>query len=241
MHRHGVVMGPQAVCSVTAELSRPEGRQWVSGGSWTAGFKNPRSCKSQNPKSHFQSTTLKVQVQVQNVQNWPHFSSSSESSSNSNGLLEATDARSKVGFCPDTERREVRLVAARLILGRFIEGKPFNSVQAWKAICIRSKVLSSSGQSSCASCSQGRNLVLIRRADAGLWRVGRGGRRGKVDSTLIDGSSSITVGHWNSGAVELFVMDGSEALSLVAETVEGGPWMSATPTLCDLLAFLAGL
>ena len=65
MHRHGVVMGPQAVCSVTAELSRPEGRQWVSGGSWTAGFKNPRSCKSQNPKSHFQSTTLKVQVQVQ--------------------------------------------------------------------------------------------------------------------------------------------------------------------------------
>ena len=140
MHRHGVVMGPQAVCSVTAELSRPEGRQWVSGGSWTAGFKNPRSCKSQNPKSHFQSTTLKVQVQ--NVQNWPHFSSSSESSSNSNGLLEATDARSKVGFCPDTERREVRLVAARLILGRVIEGKPFNSVQAWKAICIRSKVLS---------------------------------------------------------------------------------------------------
>ena len=44
-----------------------------------------------------------------------------------------------------------------------------------------------------------------------------------MDSTLIDGSSSITVGHWNSGAVELFVMDGSEALSLVAETVEGGP------------------
>ena len=83
-----------------------------------------------NPKSNFQSTTLKVQVQVQNVQNWPHFSSSSESSSNSNGLLEATDARSKVGFCPDTERREVRLVAARLILGRVIEGKPFNSVQA---------------------------------------------------------------------------------------------------------------
>ena len=123
MHRHGVVMGPQAVCSVTAELSRPEGRQWVLGGSWTARFKNPRSCKSQNPKSHFQSTTLKVQVQVQNVQNWPHFSSSSESSSNSNGLLEATDARSKVGFCPDTERREVRLVAARLILGRVIEGK----------------------------------------------------------------------------------------------------------------------
>ena len=64
---------------------------------------------------------------------------------------------------------------------------------------------------------------MTRRADAGLWRVGRGGRRGKVDSTLIDGSSSITVEHWNSGAVELFVMGGSEALSLVAETVEGGP------------------
>ena len=122
--------GPSGRVQCHGELSRPEGRQWVLGGSWTAGFKNPRSCKSQNPKSHFQSTTLKVQVQVQNVQNWPHFSSSSESSSNSNGLLEATDARSKVGFCPDTERREVRLVAARLILGRVIEGKPFNSVQA---------------------------------------------------------------------------------------------------------------
>ena len=42
-----------------------------------------------------------------------------------------------------------------------------------------------------------------------------------MDSTLIDGSSSITVEHWNSGTMELFVMDGSEALSL--ETVEGGP------------------
>ena len=26
MQRHGVVMGPQAVCTVTAELSRPEGK-----------------------------------------------------------------------------------------------------------------------------------------------------------------------------------------------------------------------
>ena len=78
-------------------------------------------------KHHTQSSSSSSKLQVQN---WPHFSSSSESSSNSNGLLEATDARSKVGFCPDTERREVRLVAARLILGRVIEGKPFNSVQA---------------------------------------------------------------------------------------------------------------
>ena len=78
-------------------------------------------------KHHTQSSSSSSKLQIQN---WPHFSSSSESSSNSNGLLEATDARSKVGFCPDTERREVRLVAARLILGRVIEGKPFNSVQA---------------------------------------------------------------------------------------------------------------
>ena len=67
MHRHGVVMGPQAVCSVTAELSRPEGRQWVSGGSWTADFKNPRSCKSQTqnptfkaPHSKFKFKTFKT-------------------------------------------------------------------------------------------------------------------------------------------------------------------------------------
>ena len=40
--------------------------------------------------------------------------------------------------------------------------------------------------------SWGKNLFFSRRADGGLSRVGREGRRGKVDSTLIEeGSSSI--------------------------------------------------
>ena len=64
MQRHGVVMGPQAVCTVTAELSRPEGKTMGIGRQ--AGLTYPPSCKSQTQtkikQSHFQSTTLKKSI-----------------------------------------------------------------------------------------------------------------------------------------------------------------------------------
>ena len=44
MRRHGVVMGPQAVCAVTAGLSGPGGRQWVLVARRTAASQN---CKLQ--------------------------------------------------------------------------------------------------------------------------------------------------------------------------------------------------
>ena len=45
-------------------------------------------------------------------------------------------------------------------------------------------------------CSPWENLFFSRLADGGLPRVGREGRRGSVDSTLIIGSSSITGGRF---------------------------------------------
>ena len=50
MQRHGVVMGPQAVCTVTAELSR-QARGKTMGIEWGAGQPaspiDPHNCKSQ--------------------------------------------------------------------------------------------------------------------------------------------------------------------------------------------------
>ena len=63
--------------------------------------------------------------------------------------------------------------------------------------------------------SQGKNLFFSRLADGGLSRVGSEGRRGKVDSTLTEGSSSMI-----GGTVTLIEYvggrDGSEALPIVA-------------------------
>ena len=96
--------------------------------------------------------------------------------------------------------------------------------------------------------------------------MGREGRRGKVDSTLVEGSSSIIGGSPDTvstlkGSSSSIVgcnghtvrqslygggRGGSEDLPVVA--YEGGgvtlplrPPTSAAPTLCDLSAFLAGL
>ena len=94
--------------------------------------------------------------------------------------------------------------------------------------------------------------------------MGREGRRGKVDSTLVEGSSSIiggspdTVSTLIGGSSSIVNghtvrqtlygggRGGSEDLPVVA--YEGGgvtlplrPPTSAAPTLCDLSAFLAGL
>ena len=64
MRRHGVVMGPQAVCAVTAGLSGPGGRQWVLVARRTAASQN---CKLENPLQNqhflFQSSTLKERAE----------------------------------------------------------------------------------------------------------------------------------------------------------------------------------
>ena len=124
MRRHGVVMGPQAVCAVTAGLSGPGGD---NGYWWRAGQRLRRTA---NLKTHSKiSTSLFKAAHSKKGRNsftakHPHFSSSSSESS-SKGLFEATEtaeARSRVStrFClgahPETERWDVRL-PARLVLG----------------------------------------------------------------------------------------------------------------------------
>ena len=125
MRRHGVVMGPQAVCAVTAGLSGPGGD---NGYWWRAGQRLRRTANLKpTPKSALPFSKQHTQRKggIASQQNHPHFSSSSSESS-SNGLFEATEtaeARSRVStrFClagaePETERWDVRLLA-RLILG----------------------------------------------------------------------------------------------------------------------------
>ena len=125
MRRHGVVMGPQAVCAVTAGLSGPGGD---NGYWWRAGQRLRRTANFKpTPKSALPFSKQHTQRKggIASQQNHPHFSSSSSESS-SNGLFEATEtaeARSRVStrFClagadPETERWDVRLLA-RLVLG----------------------------------------------------------------------------------------------------------------------------
>ena len=124
MRRHGVVMGPQAVCAVTAGLSGPGGD---NGYWWRAGQRLRRTANFKpTPKSALPFSKQHTQRKggIASQQNHPHFSSSSSESS-SKGLFEATEtaeARSRVStrFClgtdPETERWDVRL-PARLVLG----------------------------------------------------------------------------------------------------------------------------